>query len=104
MLILDVHPPGPRDPQGIHGAIWADLTSNEYTLSPNRPLTLASYEAAGSLRAFVDHLAVGEKLPDVPLFLMWDRQVPVPLEKTYQAAFAVLPRRWQAVLERSANS
>ena len=25
LLILDLHPPGPRDPQGIHGLIWEDI-------------------------------------------------------------------------------
>jgi hypothetical protein len=35
----------------------------------------------------------------MPLFLLPNRQVPVPLEQTYAAAFAVLPRRWQRVVE-----
>jgi hypothetical protein len=36
----------------------------------------------------------------MPLFLEPGGHVLVPLEATYQAAFAAMPRRWRAVLER----
>jgi hypothetical protein len=36
----------------------------------------------------------------MPLFLMADEYVPVPLEATYLAAFAGLPARFRQVLER----
>jgi hypothetical protein len=99
LMILDLHPPGPRDPNGIHAAIWGDLTNDEYTLPGDKPLTMAAYETDAAIRAFVKHFAVGEALSDMPLFLRPNRQVPMPLEQTYSAAFAVLPRRWQRVLE-----
>jgi hypothetical protein len=102
LLILDLHPPGPRDPAGIHGAIWSDLTSDAYSLPQNKTLTLAAYESAGAIRAFVRHVAVGDSLPDMPLFLRPNRQVPAPLEATYAAAYAALPRRWQRVLDQPA--
>jgi hypothetical protein len=35
----------------------------------------------------------------MPLFLKYNGQVPVPLERTYMSAFAALPRRWQRVLQ-----
>ena len=35
----------------------------------------------------------------MPLFLEPNGYVLVPLEATYRRAFAVLPRRWRAVLE-----
>jgi uncharacterized protein DUF4058 len=101
LLILDLYPPGPRDPSGIHGAIWSDLTPDIYTLLDDKPLTLAAYESAIGIRAFVRHVAVGDLLPDMSLFLRPNRQVPVPLERTYEAAYAVLPKRWQRVLEQS---
>ena len=41
--------------------------------------------------AYVEHLAVGAGLFDMPLFLNPDRYVNVPLEATYQAAFRGLP-------------
>jgi hypothetical protein len=99
LLIIDLHPPGPRDPAGIHGAIWDELTDDAYSLPGDKPLTLAAYESDLTIRAFVEHCRIGDALIDMPLFLKRDGQVPVPLERTYQAAFAVLPVRWRAVVE-----
>lgn len=100
LLILDLHPPGPPDPQGIHGAIWEEITGQEYHAPVDRPLILAAYETALTVRAYVHHLAVGELLIDMPLFVERGGHVPVPLERTYQAAWKALPRRWRNVLER----
>jgi hypothetical protein len=91
-----LHPPWPRDPQGIHGVIWEELSGQEPS---DKPLTLVAYESALTVRAYVQPLAVGEVLSDMPLFLEPGAQVPVPLEATYQRAFAALPRRWRIVLE-----
>src|SRR5207302_11172170 len=41
LLLLDVQPPGPRDPQGIHGALWAEICDDPYVAPPDKPLTLA---------------------------------------------------------------
>ncbi len=99
LLILDPHPPGRRGPEGIHGAVWGYMTDRAYLLPADRPLTLAAYECDLAIRAYVAHAAVGEALPDMPLFLQPQGQVPVPLEATYQTAFAAVPRRWRRVLE-----
>jgi hypothetical protein len=99
VMILDLFPPGHRDPQGIHGALWEEIAHEPYVLPADRPLTLASYEAGACVRAYVVQAAVGENLTDMPLFLQFEKAVEVPLEKTYQAAFAELPQRWQRVLE-----
>ena len=45
LLILDLHPPGRRDPDGIHGEIWQEIAGQEYHAPSERPLTLAAYEA-----------------------------------------------------------
>lgn len=100
LLILDLIPPGPRDPQGIHAAIWEEITGKEYTPPAGKPLTLAAYETEISVKAYVEPLAVGDTLEDMPLFLRPHAHVPVPLEKTYSAAFAAVPKRWRAVLEK----
>lgn len=99
LLLVDVYPPTSRDPQGVHGAIWADMTEEDYQRPSDQPLTLASYEADPTLRAYVTHMRVGATLVDMPLFLRPGAHVPVPLEATYQTAFAAVPRRWRAVLE-----
>jgi hypothetical protein len=103
LLLVDLHPPGRRDPQGIHGAIWEEMTSRPYSLPADKPLTLVSYECDLALRAYVKNIAVGDVLPDMPLFLVPQGQLPVPLEATYQTAFAAVPRRWRRVLEAGAD-
>jgi hypothetical protein len=99
LLILDVHPPGRRDPDGIHGEIWQEIAGEEYAAPADKPLTLAAYETGNCVRAYVVHVAVGDALPDMPLFLEPGLAVTVPLEATYNAAFAEVPRRWRRVLE-----
>ncbi|HWG43975.1 MAG TPA: DUF4058 family protein [Gemmataceae bacterium] len=104
LLILDLHPLGRRDPEGIHGAIWEYMTDRSYRVPTDKPLTLAAYECDSEIRAYVVHAAVGETLTDMPLFLMPGGHVPVPLEATYQSAFAAVPRRWRRVLETPSST
>src|SRR5262249_5980345 len=99
LLILDLYPPSSRDPQGIHGAIWEEIANQPYTLPQQKRLTLVAYETGLTVRAFVVPVAVGETLPDMPLFLEPGAHVTVPLDKTYQAAWSAVPRRWQVVLQ-----
>ena len=99
LLIVDLLPAGPRDPDGIHGEIWQELAGEEYAAPTDKPLTLAAYESGLSVRAYVVHAAVGEKLTDMPLFLEREQAVLVPLEATYMAAFNETPRRWRRVLD-----
>ncbi len=99
LLILDLQPPTTRDPQGIHGAIWDEVAGQPYTRPDDRPLTLAAYESAAGVRAFVEPVAVGETLIDMPLYLEPGRHLAVPLEETYRLAYASVPGRWRAILE-----
>ncbi|HQU45216.1 MAG TPA: DUF4058 family protein [Pirellulales bacterium] len=99
LLIVDLFPPGPRDPQGVHGAVWAELGDDSYTVPTGKPLTLAAYAADDIPRAYVQPLAVGDVLPPMPLFLTPETYIPVPLEQTYQAAYHSVPQRWRTVLE-----
>jgi hypothetical protein len=99
LLLIDVHPPTKRDPDGIHGVILAEIGDDTYTAPRDKPLTLAAYSAGSLVRAFVEPVAVGEGLPDMALFLDPESYVLVPLETTYLAAYRVVPRRWRAVLE-----
>jgi hypothetical protein len=99
LLILDLIPRSRRDPNGIHGAIWEALTDQEYTAPAGKPLTLAAYEADMGVRAFVESVAVGDVLPEMPLFLQPGGHVSVVLEETYQSAWKAVPRRWRSVIE-----
>lgn len=100
LLIVDLHPPGRRDPQGIHGAIWEEVAGQDYIAPPDKPLTLVAYESTRGTRAYIEPVAVGDVLIDMPLYLRPGGHVLVPLEATYQTAFAAVPRRWRTVLER----
>jgi hypothetical protein len=99
LLVLDLHPPGPRDTAGIHGAIWEEFTGKRYSLPADRLFTLAAYECDLTVRAYVQHVAIGDALPGMPLFLAPRAHVLLPLEDTYQVAFDAVPRVWRSVLD-----
>jgi hypothetical protein len=99
VLLLDLFPPGRHDPRGIHGAVWNHFDEGPYDLPVAEPLTAASYAAGPPVEAYLEHLAVGGTLPDMPLFLRSDRYIKVPLEATYQAAYRGVPEFGRDVLE-----
>ncbi len=91
LLVIDLIPPGKLDPDGIHGAIWEAVAGQAYSRPAGKPLTVAAYEADLLTRAYVEPLAAGDDLPDMPLFLEPGGCVMVPLERTYQTAWETLP-------------
>lgn len=91
LLVVDLSPPGPWDPHGIHKAIWDHVQVAPFESPPGRPLTLAAYEAGRHRAAYVEPVGVGDVLPDMPLFLSPGRYVPCPLEETYLRAWEALP-------------
>jgi hypothetical protein len=91
LLIVDLFPPGPRDPQGIHPVLWGEFAEELFELPPGRPLTIASYAAGPVKTAYVEPIAVGDPLPPMPLFLSEHSYVPAPLEETYQQTWASCP-------------
>ncbi len=101
VLLVDLFPPGPNDPRGMHGLIWQILarSSEPYDLPADAPLTLASYVAGSLVEAYLEHLAPGSALPEMPLFLTPRRYVNVPLEPCYLAAYRGMPAFWRGVLE-----
>lgn len=101
LLVLDVYPPTPRDPNGFHGSLWGELDGTPFELPSGADRTLAAYSAGPVKTAFVEPTAVGQPLRAMPLFLTPDGvgHVEVPLESTYAAAFAGVPRQYRRVLE-----
>ncbi len=89
LLVID---PFPRDLQGIHKAIWEEITDEPFELPDDRKLTLAAYQAAPIKTAYVQPFAVGQLIPDMPLFLHNDFYINVPLEATYMDTWNVLPQ------------
>ena len=59
--------------------------------SKTKPLTIASYAAGDDVTAYVDSVSVGDVLPPAPVFLQFERYVPVPLAETYESTWAELP-------------
>jgi hypothetical protein len=98
LLLVDVHPPGPRDPHGIHGVVLNEIGTEEYVLGKERPLTAVAYIGGTRVEAFVSHFAVGQPIPPMPLFLTRQNYVSVPLEAAYMAAWEDVPPQYQEVL------
>ncbi len=101
LLLVDLFPPGPHDPSGMHGAILQQLEQSDqpYAVPADEPATLASYAAGPVVEIYVEHVAVGASLPEMALFLRPDRYINAPLEPTYLAAYEGMPAFWRGVLE-----
>jgi hypothetical protein len=104
LLVIDLFPPSPRDPNGIHKAIWDQIADQPFTLPEDKPLTVASYVGGSIPVAYVEPFSVGSNLPNMPLFLTPRVYVPTPLEETYQSAWNQVPAYWRNVLAGAAES
>jgi hypothetical protein len=91
LLIVDLFPPTSRDPDGIHRVIWDREGDGDFALPDDKPLTCVSYVGYPGMEVFLEPVAVGDPLPDMPLFLTRQTYVPVPLEASYQAAWEGVP-------------
>ena len=98
VLVVDLFPPTPRDPAGLPaeiGAEWGD----DYEPDPAKPLAFASYVADDPPVAYLEPLAVGDPVPDMPLFLDPGRYVSVPLGETYAATYRAFPPKYRRILD-----
>jgi hypothetical protein len=100
LLVVDLFPPTPRDPQGIHKAIWDEIRDEPFELPLDKPLTVAAYTATEPQVAYVEPIAVGDLLPPLPIFLDSDTYIPAPLEATYQTAWVKRPAIVRELVER----
>jgi hypothetical protein len=103
LLVVDPFPPGKRNPEGIHGAIWSELEADDYRQPVDKPLTLVSYAAGPTTTAHIQPFAVGQALKDMPLFLTTERYVRVGLEAAYQGAWEGTPDEVREVLTSAAG-
>jgi hypothetical protein len=102
LLIVDLIPPGRFDPNGIHGAIWEYIAGKEFAPPADKPLTAVAYESDLTTRAYLEPLAVGDPLPDMPLFLEPGEWVPAPLERSYRTAWETRPGPLKELIEGEA--
>lgn len=92
LVVVDPFPPGVRDPDGLHQAIWDEFDEAKFPPRPaGKPLTAASFEALRTISAYAEPFAVGDPVPATPLFLEPGEYVSVPLEASYQASWEALP-------------
>jgi hypothetical protein len=103
LLLVDLFPPSNRDPQGIHKAIWDEIREEPFELPADKPLTLVAYSAGPTKMAYVEPVAVGDVLPDMPVFLTPDFHAPAPLEATYMTTWEVCPEPMRELLEPPAS-
>ncbi|MEX2559712.1 MAG: DUF4058 family protein [Pirellulales bacterium] len=104
LLVIDILPPTPRDPLGMHKVVWDEIEEEPFELPSGKPFTLAAYVAGDPLTgiettAYVELIGVGDILPDMPAYLDRGAYVPVPLEPTYQAAWATCPDDLRELVE-----
>lgn len=86
LLIVDPFPVGQRDPQGLR-------------LPSDKPMSVFAYECDESVRTYLEPLAFGDAIPDMPVFLYPGMFIEVPLETAYRSAWEAVPVRWQKVIE-----
>lgn len=99
VLIVDLFPPTPRDPYGIHKVIWEEFSDEDFAFPAGKDRTLVSYKTGPDMTAYIEPVAVGDVLPDMPLFLTRDLHVMVPLEPTYQATWDASPEEMRIAVE-----
>ena len=105
LMVIDLHPPTPRDPRGMHVRFWQDSFGDEDVpgVTGEQPLGLAAYRSDVVPTAYFEPLAVGDSLIDMPAFLTPNLYVNVPLESTYLDAWRGVPARWKRVIEDAAE-
>lgn len=99
LLVVDLFPPTPRDPFGIHKAIWDEFGDEPFAFPDGKPLTVASYIGGDMPTAYVESVGVGDPLPPLPIFLSETRYIPAPLESTYLQAWEVFPAMLKELFE-----
>jgi len=103
LLVVDLFPPTPRDPQGIHKAIWDEFVDEPFEAWTGKHLTVASYIGGDLPTAYVESVGVGDPLPSLPIFLSETRYIPAPLEGTYLQAWAVFPALLKELIDPTAG-
>jgi hypothetical protein len=96
LLVVDLFPPGKHDPQRLHQLIWDEFSTDDEEdesddLPADKSLTVVGYDAGEVKVAYIEPLAVGDPIPDMPVFLQPEVWVPVPLEATYQTTWRLFP-------------
>ena len=101
LLVIDLHPPGRNDPDGLHATFWQwAFGGTRYQGVPPRG-TVSAYRAHPVMLAYAyaEPVDVGDRLPAMPLFLTPEWYINLPLEETYLRAYAGVPEHLKRELE-----
>jgi hypothetical protein len=100
VVVIDVLPPGKHDPAGIQGCVAGSMGNPVEDIPPDRALGFVSYAVdLFEVVAYREQRAVGEELPEMPLFLTSDQYINLPLAPCYQQTVEGMPPFWREVLE-----
>ena len=67
LVVVDLFPPSPRDPQGIHKAISDEFGDEPFEAPQAKPLTVVSYIGGDLPTAYVESVGLGDPLPTSPI-------------------------------------
>ena len=94
LMIIDPFPTN-----SVTSRVWEQFTGKKIDPIQGRAASLISCQVGVEDKgAFVDEVAVGGAMPDMPLFLGEDIFVHLPLEETYTAAWNGFPEPLREVL------
>ncbi len=79
--------------------IWDEIVEEDFTFPDGKNRILASYETGANGAAYVEPVAVGDAMPDMPLFLTNRLHILVPLEPTYRATWDASPEEMRVAVE-----
>ncbi len=92
ILVIDPFPPKKHDLGGLHRLLCSELgEDNAEPLPPEQPLLAMAVDAAGECSVYAEPFAVGQPIPQMPLFLAPGQYVDAPIEEAYRVSWDVLP-------------
>jgi hypothetical protein len=98
LLIVDLFPPNSRDPDSIHRSIWGEGRPADFALPEDKSLSCSYYVGSPGIEVYFEPVAVGDPVPDMPLFLTPEVYVLLSLDNTYRSAWEAFPAFWREVL------
>lgn len=100
LVVIDPFPAGTHDAGGLALTVARTAGMGDPGAPPGRRVPAVSFESAEFLRAYAEPFDVGEAIPELPLFYRPGWYVNLPLQPTYDAAFAGVPRHLRRRLEQ----
>jgi hypothetical protein len=99
LLLIDLFAPPSFEPLDTHQLIWNEIHNDSCASPAGKNRILASYEAGEETVAYVEPIAVGDVLTEMPLFMSEKMYITIPLEETYQAAWMNCPEIMREAVE-----